>query len=63
MKLKKIAILAGLMAGLVTGFGHAAEVSSDDAVCAVKGWVSLKESLDKSIEGNPASVWRPATTR
>ena len=56
MKLKKIAILAGLMAGLVTGFGHAAEVSSDDAVCAVKGWVSLKESLDKSIEGNPASV-------
>lgn len=25
-------------------------------MCAVKGWVSLKESLDKSIEGNPASV-------
>ncbi|MBQ6142101.1 MAG: C10 family peptidase [Kiritimatiellae bacterium] len=49
-------IFAGLVAGLVTGFGYAAEVSSDDALCAVKGWVSLKESLDQSIEGNPASV-------
>ena len=56
MKHSKLAIVAGLLAGLVAGFGHAAEVSSDDAVCAVKGWVSLKESLDKSIEGNPASV-------
>ncbi len=45
-----------VIAGLVTGFGYAAEVSSDDALCAVKGWVSLKESLDKSIDGNPASV-------
>ena len=52
----KVAILAGLVAGLVTVFGYAAEVSSDDALCAVKGWVSLKESLDRSIEGNPASV-------
>ena len=56
MKHSKLAIIAGLVAGLFTGFGYAAEVSSDDALCAVKGWVSLKESLDKSIEGNPASV-------
>ena len=56
MKHSKLAVIAGLVAGLVTGFGYAAEVSSDDALCAVKGWVSLKESLDKSIEGNPASV-------
>ena len=56
MKCQKIAVIAGLVAGLVAGFGYAAEVSSDDAVCAVKGWISLKESLDKSIEGNPASV-------
>ena len=45
-KHSKLAIIAGLVAGLFTGFGYAAEVSSDDALCAVKGWVSLKESLD-----------------
>ena len=56
MKPNRIAIIAGLVAGLATGFGYAAEVSSDDAVCAVKGWISLRESLDKSIEGSPASV-------
>ncbi|MBR0066612.1 MAG: C10 family peptidase, partial [Kiritimatiellae bacterium] len=56
MRQKKIAVIAGLVAGLVAGFGYSAEMSSDDALCAVKGWVSLKESLDKYIDGNPASV-------
>ena len=32
------------------------EVSSDDALCAVKGWVNLKEALGGDFDGTPASV-------
>ena len=43
MKCKKIAIFAGLMAGLFTGFGYAAEVSS--AVCFGFGQVPIQMSV------------------
>ena len=53
MKSSKIAIV---LAGLIAGFGYAAEVSSDDALCAVRGWVNLKEALGGDFDANPASV-------
>ena len=31
-------------------------MSSDDALCAVKGWVNLKEALGGDFDANPASV-------
>ena len=48
--------IAFVLAGLVAWFGHAAEVSSDDALCAVRGWVNLKEALGGDFDANPASV-------
>ena len=45
-----------VLAGLVTWFGYAAEVSSDDALCAVRGWVNLKEALGGDFDASPASV-------
>ena len=45
-----------ILVGLVTCFGHAAEMSSDDALCAVRGWVNLKEALGGDFDATPESV-------
>ena len=49
----KLAALLGALVGLSV-FG--AEVSSDDALCAVKGWMNLKEALGGDFDATPASV-------
>ena len=48
--------LAALLGALAFSSVFAAEVSSDDALCAVKGWVNLKEALGGDFDANPASV-------
>ena len=48
--------LAALLGALAVSSVFAAEVSSDDALCAVKGWVNLKEALGGDFDANPASV-------
>ena len=49
----KLATLLGALA-VLSVFG--AEVSSDDALCAVKGWVNLKEALGGDFDASPVSV-------
>ena len=53
MKSAKIALA---LACLGTWFVHAAEVSSDDALCAVRGWVNLKEALGGDFDAIPAAI-------
>ena len=48
--------LAALLGALAFSSVFAAEVSPDDALCAVKGWVNLKEALGGDFDANPASV-------
>ena len=48
--------LAALLGALAVSSVFAAEVSSDDALCAVKGWVNLKEALGGDFDATPASV-------
>ena len=52
LKVKFAALLGALAVSSVFG----AEVSPDDALCAVKGWVNLKEALGGDFDANPASV-------
>lgn len=48
--------LAVVFGALSLCFAQAAEVSSDDALCAVRGWVNLKEALGGDFDANPESV-------
>ena len=48
--------LVTLLGALAFSSVFAAEVSSEDALCAVKGWVNLKEALGGGIDANPVSV-------
>ena len=56
MQSRSVLKLAALVGALAVSSVFAAEVSSDDALCAVRGWVNLKEALGGDFDATPASV-------
>ena len=52
LKMKHVALLGALAFSSV----FAAEVSPNDALCAVKGWMNLKEALGGDFDASPAFV-------
>ena len=55
MGLERVAIIAAVAAGMVFPL-CAEEVTGDDALAAVAGWVNVKAALGEDFTAQPASV-------